>query len=52
MSGIKIYKPSMPSSKPGKEIDVPDGQVVISCAVEFDPKGFVTVIDFKTCPAW
>ncbi len=49
-SVIRIYNPSMPPSKPGKDLDIPDGHIIVGCAIELDSQGAITWIDFKTCP--
>ena len=38
----------MPSIKPGREIEIPDGHKICGIALEMDSKGFVTWADFKT----
>jgi hypothetical protein len=47
-SFLRIYSPSMPSTKPGREIEIPDGHKICGIALEMDSKGFVTWADFKT----
>ena len=39
---------SMPKSAPEKVIDIQDGHEIVGFAVETDPKGYITWIDFKT----
>ncbi len=51
-SPMKIYDSSMSPSTLQKEINIPNGHVIIGMALELDPKGVITWIDFKTCPAW
>ena len=51
-SPMKIYDSSMSPSTLQKEINIPNGHVIIGMALELDPKGVITWIDFKSCPAW
>jgi hypothetical protein len=47
-----VYNPSIPPASPKKDINIPDGHVIVGIALELNSRGEITWVDFKTCPAW